>query len=388
MTDLDRDRLDRILPPMSGAADWDDVLDRAGAEHPSRRWTFPRWRIVAVAAVILVGGLLVTPALGLGGRLLSLIRSAPTPLDVQTPAWSPDGRKLAFVSRRDGNSEIYVINADGSGQENLTQHPARDSHPSWSPDGRKLAFVSRRDGNSDIYVMNADGSGLRNVTRAPSNDLRPAWSPNGRAIAFVRQIFQKCVPNSNGTPCNPYEPDLYVVNGDGSGLRRLTTQRAHAFNHSWSADGKTIRYAGNLVQADGSGQTELPRKRRNVVARREADRLRADKQLPRGPNRRRRRRTLGRERRRKQPSAADALRRREQSRVVPGRSPDRLPKVRPPGDGRAFRPLCRERRRERAATADTPCGERAAFFRVVTRRAHDGLPAQPGGIHRESRRKR
>ena len=131
-------------------------------------------------ALILVGGLLVTPALGLGDRLLSLIRSTPAPLDVQTPAWSPDGRKLAFVSRRDGNSEIYVINADGSGQENLTQHPARDSHPSWSRDGRKLAFVSRRDGNSEIYVMNADGSGLRNVTRAPSNDLRPAWSPDGR----------------------------------------------------------------------------------------------------------------------------------------------------------------------------------------------------------------
>ena len=174
---------------------WDDVLHPAGAEHPSRRWTFPRWRIVAVAAVILVGGLLVTPALGLGDRLLGLIRSTPAPLDVQTAAWSPDGRKLAFVSRRDGNCEIYVINADGSGQENLTQHPARDSHPSWSRDGRKLAFVSRRDGNSEIYVMNADGSGLRNVTRAPSNDLDPAWSPDGRAIAFVKMIQKKCAPN-------------------------------------------------------------------------------------------------------------------------------------------------------------------------------------------------
>ena len=140
--------------------------ERPRPSRPKRRWV-----IVAVAGVVLVGGLLVTPALGLGDRLLGLIRSTPTPLDVQTPAWSPDGRKLAFVSRRDGNSEIYVINADGSGQENLTQHPARDSHPSWSRDGRKLAFVSRRDGNSEIYVMNADGSGLRNVTRAPSNDL-------------------------------------------------------------------------------------------------------------------------------------------------------------------------------------------------------------------------
>ena len=235
--------------------------------------------------------MLATPALGLGDRLLSLIRSTPTPLDVQTPAWSPDGRKLAFVSRRDGNSEIYVINADGSGQENLTQHPARDSHPSWSRDGRKLAFVSRRDGNSEIYVMNADGSGLRNVTRTPSNDLGPAWSPDGRAIAFVQKIQGKCAPSAPGTPCsNNYETYLYVVNGDGSGLRRLTTQPAYVFNHSWSADGKTIRYGRYLVQADGSGQTELPRNvpfARSVVARREADRLRGDRHLPREPNRRR-----------------------------------------------------------------------------------------------------
>ena len=157
-------------------------IERPRPSRPKRRWVFS-----AVAAAILVGGLLVTPALGIGDRLLDLIRSAPAPPDVQTPAWSPDGRKLAFVSRRDGNSEIYVINADGSGQENLTQHPARDSHPSWSRDGRKLAFVSRRDGNSEIYVMNADGSGLRNVTRTPSNDLDPAWSPDGRAIAFVKR---------------------------------------------------------------------------------------------------------------------------------------------------------------------------------------------------------
>ena len=95
-----------------------------------------------------------------------------------------------------------MINADGSGQENLTQHPARDSHPSWSRDGRKLAFVSRRDGNSEIYVMNADGSGLRNVTRAPSDDLDPAWSPDGGAIAFVKKIQKKCAPNApSGIPC-------------------------------------------------------------------------------------------------------------------------------------------------------------------------------------------
>ncbi len=278
--------LDELVPTFADeGGDWERVVSDAGAEPPTTtaqrsrvdtaassvaprrrhgRWA-TRWltrpRLVAIAVTALLAVLLVTPALGLGDRLLSLIRSTPTPLDVQTPAWSPDGRKLAFVSRRDGNSEIYVINTDGSGQENLTQHPARDSHPSWSRDGRKLAFVSRRDGNSEIYVMNADGSGLRNVTRAPSNDLRPAWSPDGRAIAFVKMILKKCPRPRDKTPCNNdvYEPNLYVVNGDGSGLRRLTTQWASLVNPSWSADGKTIRFGRYLVQADGSGQTELPR---------------------------------------------------------------------------------------------------------------------------------
>jgi dipeptidyl aminopeptidase/acylaminoacyl peptidase len=66
-----------------------------------------------IAALIVVAGLLVAPALAIGDHILELILSKSTPADVQTPAWSPDGRKLAFVSRRDGNSEIYVMNADG-----------------------------------------------------------------------------------------------------------------------------------------------------------------------------------------------------------------------------------------------------------------------------------
>ena len=239
----------------------EEAIDRRQVARPLRGHGRRRRRggRVAVAAAILVGVLLVTPAFGLGNRLLDLIYRKSTPRDVQTPAWSPDGRKLAFVSRRDGNSEIYVINADGSAQENLTRQPANDSHPSWSPDGQKIAFVSRRDDNSEIYVMNADGSGLRNVTRTRSNDLDPAWSPDGRAIAFVQKIQTKCAPSPRDSPCNNYETYLSVVNGDGSGLRRLTTHPVHLFNPSWSADGKTIRYGRSLVRADGTGQTELPR---------------------------------------------------------------------------------------------------------------------------------
>ena len=97
-----------------------------------REWTRAhsrrRWVIVAVAGLVLVGGLLATPALGIGDRLLSLIqgkRSA-QPGDVQAPAWSRDGRTIVFVSWRDGNGEVYAMDADGSGPRNLTQHPAKD----------------------------------------------------------------------------------------------------------------------------------------------------------------------------------------------------------------------------------------------------------------------
>jgi len=220
--------------------------------RPDGRTRLPSRRAVAIAAMIVVAGLLVAPAVAIGDHLLELISGKSARGDVQTPAWSPDGRKLAFVSERDGNAEIYVMNADGSGQENLTRQPASDSHPSWSPNGQKLAFVSRRDTNSEIYVMNADGSGLRKLTRTPSYDRDPAWSPDGRAIAFVRKIVsKKCVPGR----CDAITY-LYVVNADGSGLRRLTTD-PHVSNPSWSADGKTIRYGGYLVYADGSGRKKL-----------------------------------------------------------------------------------------------------------------------------------
>ena len=80
------------------------------------------------------------------------------------PSWSPDGGRITFSSIRDFNSEIYVANADGSGQTRLTDDPARDRAPTWSPDGVRVAFESYRDRKSDIYVMNADGSGLTRIT--------------------------------------------------------------------------------------------------------------------------------------------------------------------------------------------------------------------------------
>jgi TolB protein len=125
------------------------------------------------------------------------------------PAWSPDGRKIALRSARDGNGEVYVVNVDGSGLRRLTRNPGPDGGPFWSPNGRKLFF----EGRGDIHVMNTDGSGQRNLTRNPApprdaNDYAPRLSPDGRKIAFVSK--------RDGTQ------QIYVMNADGSGLRRLT----------------------------------------------------------------------------------------------------------------------------------------------------------------------
>jgi len=91
------------------------------------------------------------------------------------PEISPEGKKIVFMSDRDGNYEIYVMDVDGSHQKRLTNHKAGDWEPSWSPDGSQIIFTSDRDGDFDIYIMNNDGSAVKNITNNKAQDLQVSW---------------------------------------------------------------------------------------------------------------------------------------------------------------------------------------------------------------------
>ena len=133
------------------------------------------------------------------------------------PNWSPDGR-IAFRSIRTGESDIYVINPDGTNEVRLTTIGARS--PSWSPDGQRMAFVSGRDGNDEIYVIRADGSGATRLTFNLAYDDTPTWSPDGSQIAFGS--------NRDGDP-----GQIYVMNADGSQPRRITNLPTPSGGSRW-----------------------------------------------------------------------------------------------------------------------------------------------------------
>jgi hypothetical protein len=136
------------------------------------------------------------------------------------PAAAPVAGKIAFVTWRDGNDEIYVMSADGAEQINLTSNPAHDFDPAWFPDGSKMIFTSTRDGNNDIHVMNADGTGQTNLTGNPAADQRSTWSLDGSWIAFES--------NRDGNF------EVHIMNADGSGQTQITTDPAGAVAPTWT----------------------------------------------------------------------------------------------------------------------------------------------------------
>ena len=207
-----------------------------------------------------------------------------------TPA-SNTGR-IVFTSLRDGNAEIYVMDADGRNQENLTNHPADDRAPDWSPDGTKIAFASSRDGGPyQIYVMDADGENVIRLTEAQGRKGHPDWSPDGGKIAFSiedreyhidvmdadgrnreklqdRALYPSWSPDGRQIACVSFRDggnEIYVI-GDGGQVRKRVTQDLEGkLSPSFSPDGRRIGYEAHhedfhhifVVGTDGRNRARL-----------------------------------------------------------------------------------------------------------------------------------
>jgi Tol biopolymer transport system component len=181
-------------------------------------------------------------------------------------SWRPDGRKIVFVSDRstptntEGDNEVFVMNADGSNQTQITFNALSERFPAWSPDGRKIVVQRDMDPNRtddllvhDIFTMTAEGRHERNVTRTPSLDeFEPTWSPNGRLIAFT---------SVRGGD----DADIYTMNPLGGDVRQLTNDPGDDAFPDWSPDGRLIAFMGASIdapdvftmRADGSRRTQL-----------------------------------------------------------------------------------------------------------------------------------
>jgi TolB protein len=163
-----------------------------------------------------------------------------------SPSWSPDSEKIAFSSDRDGNSEIYVMNADdGSEQTRLTEESQFDGSPSWSPDGERIAFDSNRGGQRGIFVMNADdGSGVTRLT----DGTGPAWSPDSEKLAFTSARDADDESDNNA---------IYVMNStgaDSSNATRLTEPDSYYADLDWSS-GASIPGGGNGGGSNATNNT-------------------------------------------------------------------------------------------------------------------------------------
>jgi len=182
------------------------------------------------------------------------------------PVFSPDGKRIAFTSMRDRiGGDTYVMNADGTNVVRLTFGPGAFRTPSWSKDGKQLVVSSTRDAANpdaanlvdyEVYVMNADGSAIKRLTDNTYMDHQATWSPDGRQIAFISGR------DHVGTSGN----DLYVMNVDGTNVTRVTEQPGGLLLPSWDPHSRRIAFSLDddgpnagiyFVSLDSQGQTRV-----------------------------------------------------------------------------------------------------------------------------------
>jgi Tol biopolymer transport system component len=285
-------------------------------DNPREDDSFPAWSHTGVHFVYSRYGCLTVLNFADPSKRISLSSGACTGTDSGTfPDWFQPEKgatseapsfcspAISFMDERNGQTDIFVVDGDGSGRRQLTNDAARELAMSWSPDGSQLIFQrsSKGDGATELYLVNADGSGLRNLTRNPGDDWSPAWSPDGSQIAFYSHrsggmalflmdlsqglsgkddLSAAMIPGTQLGAWPSWSPDgkqivyrqelpgndeIFVIHADGSNPLNLTQHSANDLSPDWSPDGRTIVFEsirdGNYeiyaINPDGSNLRRL-----------------------------------------------------------------------------------------------------------------------------------